>query len=339
MRYDELYVAGYGTWLPAAMSADESIHSGLCEDRIVRETAMTAVTVEEHLSGPEMAVLAGRRALIHSGLFPTDIDLVTYSALYYPGHDMWAPASYVHREIVGGSCPAVEVRQTSNGGMAALDLAAGYLTADGSGSVRRAALLTTGDRFCEPGFDRWRSDPGTVFGDGGAALVLSRHGGFARLRSLVVGGDSELEEMHRGDDPFGPAPFSLRTPIDVHHTTRAYLRAVGTSYALSRMASGQAQVVKMALAEADIDLPQIDWCVLPNFGRRRMEANFFRRLGLDPSRTTWPWGRGIGHLGAGDQFAGLAHLMDSGLLRPGQRCAVIGVGGGFSWSCAVLEVL
>lgn len=339
MRYDDLYVAGYGTWLPAAVSAAESVHRGLCDERTVRETAMTAVTVSDDLSGPEMAVQAGRRALVHSGLFPTDIDLVTFSALYYNGHDMWAPASYVHREIVGGTCPAVEVRQTSNGGMAALDLAAAYLTADSSASVRRAALLTTGDRFCPPGFDRWRSDPGTVFADGGAALVLSRRGGFARLRSLVVAGDSELEEMHRGDDPFGPAPFALRAPIDVQHTTRGYMRAVGTSYAVARMASGQAQVVKLALAEADTDLPAIDWYVLPNFGRRRMEANFFRRHDLDPERTTWPWGRGIGHLGAGDQFAGLAHLMDSGLLRPGQLCAVIGVGGGFSWSCAVLELL
>jgi len=230
----------------------------------------------------------------------------------------------------------VEVRQTSNGGMAALDLAAAYLTVSAN---RQTALLTCGDRFCPPGFDRWRSDPGTVFADGGAALVLSRHGGFARLRSLVVGGDSELEGMHRGDDPFGPAPLSLRTPIDVHHTTRAFLRSAGASYALTRMATGQAQVVKLALAEADTDLPAIDWYVLPNFGRRRMESNFFRPLGVDPDRTAWDWGRGVGHLGAGDQFAGLAHLLDSGRLRPGQRCAMIGVGGGFSWSCAVLEMV
>jgi len=336
VRYEDLFVAGYGTWLPPAMSAAECVHRGLCEDRIVAATAMSAVTVSEDLSGPELAVRAGRRALVHSGLGAADVDLLTFSALYYHGHDMWAPASYVHRETVGGSCPAVEVRQTSNGGMAALDLAAAYLTVSAN---RQTALLTCGDRFCPPGFDRWRSDPGTVFADGGAALVLSRHGGFARLRSLVVGGDSELEGMHRGDDPFGPAPLSLRTPIDVHHTTRAFLRSAGASYALTRMATGQAQVVKLALAEADTDLPAIDWYVLPNFGRRRMESNFFRPLGVDPDRTAWDWGRGVGHLGAGDQFAGLAHLLDSGRLRPGQRCAMIGVGGGFSWSCAVLEMV
>ena len=333
MRFDDVYLAGCGSFLPPAMSAEEALRQGLTDSGTVAGTGMRGVTVSGGLSGPEMAVQAGRRALDASGLSPTDIDLVTFSALYYTGHDMWAAASYVQRGAVGGRCPAVEVRQTSNGGMAALDLAASYLAGG-----RYAALLTC-DRFCPPGIDRWRSDPGTVFADGGAAVVLARGGGFARLRSIVIGSDTELEQMHRGDDPFSPAPLRLRSPLDVRHTTRAFLRAVGTSYALSRMEAGQAEVVKAALAEADLDPSAIDLFVLPHFGRRRMETGFFRPLGVPPERTTWEWARGVGHLGAGDQFAGLAWLRDSGRLRAGQRCALIGVGGGFSWSCAVLEIV
>ena len=277
MRFDDVYLAGCGSFLPPAMSAEEALRQGLTDSGTVAGTGMRGVTVSGGLSGPEMAVQAGRRALDASGLSPTDIDLVTFSALYYTGHDMWAAASYVQRGAVGGRCPAVEVRQTSNGGMAALDLAASYLAGG-----RYAALLTCGDRFCPPGIDRWRSDPGTVFADGGAAVVLARGGGFARLRSIVIGSDTEL---------------------------------------------------------ADLDPSAIDLFVLPHFGRRRMETGFFRPLGVPPERTTWEWARGVGHLGAGDQFAGLAWLRDSGRLRAGQRCALIGVGGGFSWSCAVLEIV
>jgi 3-oxoacyl-[acyl-carrier-protein] synthase-3 len=47
----------------------------------------------------------------------------------------------------------------------------------------------------------------------------------------------------------------------------------------------------------------------------------------------------VGHLGAGDQFAGLAHLVDTGLLHLGQTCVLVGIGAGFSWTVAVLEVL
>src|SRR6266536_1125196 len=249
---------------------------------------------------------------------------------------MWAPASYVQRMVGADRCTAIDVRQTSNGGMACLELAVGYLAA---APDRTTALLTTGDRFSLPGIDRWRSDVGTVFADGGTALVLSRRGGFARLTSVVTVAAPDLEQMHRGDDPFAPVAFAHRRPLDVNLTTRAYLSTVGASYATSRMAEGQHEAVKRALADASLELDDIDWFVLPNFGRPRMESNFFRRLDIPVARSTWPWGRNVGHLGAGDQFAGLARLTGTGEVLPGQRCLLAGVGGGFSWSCAVVEVL
>jgi 3-oxoacyl-[acyl-carrier-protein] synthase III len=46
----------------------------------------------------------------------------------------------------------------------------------------------------------------------------------------------------------------------------------------------------------------------------------------------------VGHLGAGDQFAGLAHLVDAGELGAGGIAVLLGVGCGFVWSCAVVEV-
>ena len=178
-----------------------------------------------------------------------------------------------------------------------------------------------------------------MFADGGAAVVLARGAGLARLHSLVLVSDSTLEAMHRGDDPFSPAPMALRTPLDVRLTTRAFLRAEGTSFVLERMAAGQRTALKGALAEAGAEVADIHRFVLPNFGRRRMETGFFKPFQIDQHRTTWPWGRTVGHLGAGDQFAGLTHLLDGGHLRAGDLCALLGVGGGFSWSCAVLEIV
>lgn len=335
MRYEHLYLAGYGVHLPPAMSAAEALQRGLCEPELVAQNAMASVTVSAGESGPELAVPAARQALARAGAGPADIDLVLHAAAYHQGHDIWSSASYVQRMALGNRCAAIDVRQTSNGGLAALELAAGYLLARPG---RRAALLTCGDRFCAPGFDRWRTDPGTVFADGGAAIVLDTGHGFARVRSLVTLSDPELEPMHRGDDPFGPAPLSARTPIDLGHTTGAYLRTVGSSFAVARMAAGQGEAVKTALAEAGVDLADVDRFVLPNFGERRMSTGFFRRLGVPPERTTWPWGRTVGHLGAGDQFAGLAHLVDSGQLGASGIALLLGVGCGFVWSCAVVEV-
>jgi hypothetical protein len=53
----------------------------------------------------------------------------------------------------------------------------------------------------------------------------------------------------------------------------------------------------------------------------------------------WPWSRTVGHLGAGDQFAGLARLIELCEVRPGDPVLLLGVGAGFTWSGAMVEIL
>jgi 3-oxoacyl-[acyl-carrier-protein] synthase-3 len=85
-----------------------------------------------------------------------------------------------------------------------------------------------------------------------------------------------------------------------------------------------------------VELSEVDWFVLPHLGQRRLEAGYLRPLRADPYRTTSLFGRRIGHLGAGDQFAGIGHLADTAA-KPGQTALAIGSGGGFSWTAAVLR--
>ncbi|ALC18570.1 ketoacyl-ACP synthase III family protein [Streptomyces pristinaespiralis] len=332
MRWDDVYLRACATRLPAVMPAEEAVARGLVDAVSVRRMQSTGVTVGEQ-SPPDMAVAAARTALGRSGVVPDDIALLLHASLYHQGYDMWAPASYVQRLGVGNRCPAMEVRQTSNGGMAALELAAAHLTATGA----PAAMITTADRFCAPGIDRWRTDPGTVLADGATATVVARGRGFARLVSLVLVSEPGLEEMHRGEDPPGDAPLAVRCPVDFEATTRVYLRTAEGQRSVARMANAQTETIERALEEAKAQQADIDWFVLPHLGRRRLDVNFFRRYGIDPERTLWSWSRGIGHLGAGDQFAGLTHLVESGRARAGARALLLGVGGGFTWSAAVVE--
>ncbi|MEV8319541.1 ketoacyl-ACP synthase III family protein [Streptomyces sp. NPDC059900] len=335
MRFDDLYITGVGVHIPGRVAVADAVERGDFDERLARHTDLASIAVSDGVSAPEMAAEAARTALRRSGTVPLDVELILHADVYYQGHDLWAPVSYIQREAVGNRCPAIEVRQLSNGGMAAMELAAGML----SGGLRNSsALLTTGDRFCEPGFDRWGGDPGTVYGDAGTALVLSRQPGFAQLRSLCTVSEPELEEMHRGDDPFGAEPFEVRQPMDLEATKQAFINKVGVSYSVARVRAGQSEVLKRALNEAGCELSDIDWFVLPHFGRRRLTQTFLRPWSLDPAATTWSWGRTVGHLGAGDQFAGLAYLAESGSAKPGQRILLAGIGAGFTWSCAVVEM-
>lgn len=336
MKFEDLYIAGCGTWLPEKMTVDAAERAGLCDRRMIWRTEIVSVCVAEKESAPEMAAMAAEPAMSQAGCDPAEIDLVLHAAAYYQGHDLWPPAAYVQRVVLGNRCPAMEVRQMSNGGMAALDLAASYLVAD---RTRRNALVTTGDRFCLPGYDRWHSDPGTICGDGGTAAVLSKGGGFARLCSMVTVSDSSMERMSRGQDPFGVAPFSVRRPIDLGTYREEFVAEVGLDTVMEHIDAGQREAVDRALSEGDAKLSEIDWFVLPSLGRGRIKAHFLDPLDIDPERTTWPWARHVGHLGAGDQIAGLCHLGGAGHLARGQRCLLLGVGAGFSWSAALIEIL
>jgi 3-oxoacyl-[acyl-carrier-protein] synthase-3 len=332
----ELYIDSAVSWLPERMTLIEADQAGLAERASVWNTGIESVAVSRGLSAPEMAVLAARAGLEGFEGEPDDISLLLHACAYHQGHDMWTPASYIQRIAVGNSCPAIEVRQMSNGGMAALQLAKAYLGADNS---RAAALITTADRFCLPGFDRWRSDPSTICGDGATALVLSSRSGFARVRSLVSVADSGLEQGGRGDRPFSGAPLEAGMPIDLRANSSSLISGLGLETLLRRIEEGQRSAFEQACEQAHIRFEDVDWYVLPNMGRTRMRAQYFEPFGIQCERTTWSWGRRVGHLGAGDQFGGLAHLVATGSLVPGQTCLLAGVGAGFTWTVAVLEIV
>ncbi|MBW1602496.1 ketoacyl-ACP synthase III family protein [Streptomyces sp. JJ66] len=336
MRLDDIYLRATAVRLPATLPVADAVAAGDCPQATATATGVVSVAYSPDESAAEMGARAGRTAMERSRSGPGDIDLILHADTYHQGQDLWPVASYIQREAVGNSCPALEIRQMSNGGLAALDLAGAYLTA---APGRNQALLTTADRFCPPGIDRWRTDPGTPYADGATAVVLSRHGGFARLRSVALFADPDLEPLHRGDEPFGPAPFSNRIPVDFEAAKKAFVRDVGMSFAISRAHAGQQTAIKRALADADLELAEAQWVLLPHFGRRRLTAIYHQPFGIDPARTAWEWSRTVGHLGAGDQFAGLDHLVGSGKAAPGDRVVLISVGAGYTWGCAVLEIL
>jgi 3-oxoacyl-[acyl-carrier-protein] synthase-3 len=336
VRFDDMYIRATGVRLPAFLPVADAVAAGDFPRGQAVAADMASVSWSPAESPAEMAVAAARTALERTDSGPQDVRLILHAASYHQGHEMWAVASYLQRETLRNTCPAIEVRQMSNGGMAALELATAYLTSPGR---RGDALLTTADRFCPPGMDRWRADPGTPFADGGTALVLSRRGGVARLRSLALLADSELEELHRGDTAFSAVPFADGRPLDFEEPARAFVKKYGMGFTVTRAHAGQQTVIKQALADADMELAEADHVLLPHFGKRRLQAIFYRPFGIDPGRTTWEWSRTVGHLGAGDQFAGLDRLLVSGRARPGDRVVLLGVGAGYSWGCAVVEIL
>ncbi|MFI0811924.1 ketoacyl-ACP synthase III family protein [Streptomyces echinatus] len=282
-----------------------------------------------------MGAIAGRKALDRAADVVGDrVDLILHASIYHQGRDHhWNSAPYIQRELGITDAFALNLEGMSNGGMAAIDLAMARLEA-GRGT---SALVTTADRFCPPGFDRWRGSYGIVFGDGATAMVLSTTGGFARIHAITSATDASLEPLHRGTAPFTNAygvvaDENLRTP------KKSYLEEVGTESVLQRAEETLMSAISEVLGRTGNKLDDFARILLPNMGHGMMEAQFFKPLDIPAERTLWNWGRYAGHLGAGDLTAAVARLVEKKEVGRGDLVLLVGTGGGYSVTVAVLEI-
>lgn len=330
-----MFLVATGSAIPAdRVTTAAAVRQGVLPQAIADLAQTESVRVSPQ-AAVELGARAGRMALARSGIEPGRVGLLLHASTYHQGHDLWPAASYLQREVLANACSAVEIRQMSNGALAGLDLASSHLTAHPDDAV----LLTAADRFAPPGIDRWLTDPGSPYGDGAGAVLVSGRGGFARVRALALHADPSLEPLHRGTDAFTPGPFAAGRPVDFTPSKQSFLAAEGAARVAVRTAAGQREVVDKALAEAGVEMRDIDWFLLPHFGLRRLMSIYVRPYDIDLARTTWAWNRTIGHLGAADPLAGLDHLAATGALRPGRLLAMISVGAGYTWGCAILEIL
>ncbi|MBB1242658.1 ketoacyl-ACP synthase III family protein [Streptomyces durbertensis] len=333
MQWDDIYIAGLGVYLPPPVAAADAVAAGEYDAEECEANGITSVLVEPEKAGPEMAVLAARGALTHSSVNTADIRMVFHSSLWYQGVDMWPAASYVARFSVGESVMAFDLQQQCNAAVGGMDLAASRLVFEKGG----AALLTTGDRFCLPGVDRWRTEKGLPYGDGGTAMVLSTEGGFARLLSTATVSDNGLEQVLRGErfhDSYQPGPLDITSRIEHHFAHHGGMRA-----STVRLAEAVQTSVMTALAEAKTELADLGGVVIPAAGRAKLDWQLSQLVGVGEEQTTWPFARTHGHLGAGDQFAGLRHLIAEKVVGAGDRVLIVGGGAGLTCTSAVVEVL
>ncbi|GLF95632.1 ketoacyl-ACP synthase III family protein [Streptomyces yaizuensis] len=334
MRWESVYVAGTGAWLPEPYPARAAVEAGAYDPEQWEADGLVSVRVAgDGVAPPDMAVHAATTALKRSGVDPGDVRLLLHNYVWFQGQTMWPVASYVADHAVHWSVPAFEVKQECNAAVASLELAARHLRCE-SGAA--AAVLTTADRFAEPLIDRWSAEAGLVYGDGGTALVLSNRGGFARVLSTATRADNRMEALARGA---GPTPLPTDEPYDHGARFAHYLRsgAGNIREATDRLVAMVKGVVDEALAEAGVEGPDLAWAVLPTGGRNKMERQAEQLLGVPGERTTWEFGSHAGHLGAGDQFAALNDLTERGVLAPGDRVLLLSAGPGAA-SCAVLEI-
>ncbi|MGW5735623.1 MULTISPECIES: ketoacyl-ACP synthase III family protein [Streptomyces] len=336
MRWNDIYIAGLGTRLPSPEPAETAVSEGRYSTQECKDNELISALVSESEPAVDMAAAAGRQAMARSGLSADDVTLLLHAHTYHQGEDLWTPATYVQQHTIGGGAPSIQLNHGCDGGMAALHLAIPTLLAGPEGA---AALLTTGDRFAPPGFNRWSSDIGLAFGDGGTAMVAARGGGIARVLATHSSSEPFFEGLYRDTDRgFTDAPHLAGTPLDLRGRKKRFAEREGLDTVMGRLSAALVENVEQTLAEAGTDLDQMVKIVLPNLGKPLLSWQLLAPLKIDLDRTLWEWGRRTAHLGAGDQFAGLTYLLESGQLRSGDLVVLVGVGIGYCWTTAVVRI-
>lgn len=324
-------------WLPTTrQSAASQVADGVLAPVEEAQSGVMEVPVATDQAAPEMAVLAGQRALRHAGVAPRDIDLLFHSWTYHQGHDFWSPAHYVADGVGAVNAVPVGIAQMCHGGAMALHEAALHLCANPSA---KAALVTTADRFQQPGFDRWTSDSHVAYGDGATAAVLSRSGRGLRLLAQSVRAAPAMEGMYRGDDAFSREPMEHSRPVNVRRTKKAFAAAGGMARFAELAPVAISDLLVTALAEAGLAHGdrRMRHVLLPRLGPATLERTYLpvveRQL---PHATVHRLGAHTGHLGSGDALANLAAVQSEQLLAAGEVALLLSGGGGFTWSCTVL---
>ncbi|GAB2934616.1 3-oxoacyl-[acyl-carrier-protein] synthase III C-terminal domain-containing protein [Streptomyces heilongjiangensis] len=323
MLWQDITIAGTGAWIPPIRQKhepwDKPVDTG--PPSLVALNGFTSAAVSTDSSPSQMAARAGLKALRHADVTGADLSLLVHAT--FQDEDHYAPSAYLLRVLGGPDTHAFELGAASDGGGAALVTAAEHLTAR---PAAQAAMVTAGVRF-RP--ERWGhvAEMGHLAGDAGAAVVLTRGTGFARLMATAQAAQPQLEVLTRARtaaDGSGRPLLVQETGLMPHldtlrkstrHCVETVLDETGVR------PQGIARVVPIAIGAEVLDLLLGD-----------------APLGLRAADTSWTFGRHLGHAGPCDVLLALDREFRSGSLRAGDRVLVVSFGLGFRWTTALLEI-
>ncbi|MDL9936530.1 3-oxoacyl-[acyl-carrier-protein] synthase III C-terminal domain-containing protein [Gordonia sp. ABSL1-1] len=342
MRCDNIFLDSIGTYLPQSRPLDDVRAAGLVDEREAAEWPWTGVAEAGAISPPDMAVQAGREAMLVSSVPTHCFRMLIHAGSVYQGSVMWPLHHYIQRHTIGDTGTALEIRQACSGGIAALQLAASALTAQrGAGAV----LVTGADNHYW--FDRFdwlrhhlaHNRSVALLGDAGHGIVVTNTGGFASLDSIATGSVPEFEEAFRLPGQQFPVSTSPPTPDEVRAVTAAagrhpqWLRVLSFTAARTALATAQ-----QALDDAGVTASDVTY-YLPGFMAGAGIADLItRRLGVAVPDGLQDFGRTVGHLSVSDHAIGIAHLSELGLLRPGARLLIGATGFAASMAYAVITI-
>lgn len=314
-------IAGTGSCLPANVVSNEEL-AKLVETSDEWIRTRTGIR-QRHLAEPgqtssELGAEAARRAIAAAGIRAEEIGLIVV-ATSTPDMIFPSTACLLQAKLGIARCPAFDVQAVCSGFVYALDIADKFIR---SGTCRHA--LVVGAEVFSRILD-W-NDRGTcvLFGDGAGAVVLS-----ASDKPGIHASALHADGSHSG---------ILSTPGQISGgkvTGDPFLRMDGQAvfkFAVRVLD----EVAREVLERCALQPKDVDWLIPHQANVRILEATG-RKLGIDPSHVVVTVDQHANTSAASVPLA-LDLAIRDGRIKPGQKVLLEGVGGGFTWGAALVEM-
>lgn len=314
-------IVGTGSYLPpnAVSNDDLARRVDTSDEWIVTRTGIK----QRHIASAEqtssdLAVEASNAALAAAGVAAADLDLIIV-ATSTPDFVFPSTACLVQARLGVKGCPAFDVQAVCSGFVYALALADSLVRA---GQARTALVI--GSEVFSRILD-W-SDRSTcvLFGDGAGAVVLRADARPGVLGSVLHADGSQAEILST------PGNVSGGSVIGV-----PFLRMDGQ--AVFKLAVRVLdEVARETVSRCGLALEDIDWLIPHQANVRILEATA-KRLRIPRERLIVTVDQHANTSAASVPLA-LDVAVRDGRIRAGHRVMLQGVGGGFTWGAALVEM-
>ncbi len=314
-------IVGTGGYLPAKVitndelaktmaTSDEWIRSrtGICQRHVADDSQTCS----------DLAYEAAKLAIESAGMPPTDIDLIIV-ATSTPDYIFPSSACLLQAKLGLKGCPAFDVQAVCSGFVYALSIADKFLKS----GQHRCALVVGSELFSRI-LDWNDRSTAVLFGDGAGAVILradSRPGIFAT--ALHADGAHSGILSVPGSVCGGKVVGSPFLQMDGQAVFKFAVRVLE-------------EVARETLSLSGLGIDDVDWLIPHQANLRILEATA-RRLQLDPAKLIVTVDRHANTSAASVPLA-LDVAIRDGRINSGHKVMLQGVGGGFTWGAALLEM-
>jgi 3-oxoacyl-[acyl-carrier-protein] synthase-3 len=314
-------IVGTGSYLPSRVVTNAELATRLdTSDEWIR--TRTGIR-ERHVAEPsqtssDLASEASRSAMAAAGVKPGDIDLIIV-ATSTPDYIFPSTACLLQAKLGVKNCTAFDVQAVCSGFVYGLAIADKFIR---SGQTRSA--LVVGAEVYSRIIDWNDRSTAVLFGDGAGAVVLKADSKPGVLASVLHADGSQAGILSvPGNVCGGKVIGSPFLQMDGQAVFKLAVKVLD-------------EAAREVLAQCDLEPDDVDWLIPHQANVRILEASA-KRLGLDLAKLIVTVDRHANTSAASVPLALDCAVRDS-RIRPGHKVMLEGVGGGFTWGAALVQM-